>query len=50
MSEHDILHIGMAPDETLLAYKDIEHVMALQADLVKPVARMKPVVVIMGGR
>jgi tRNA-splicing ligase RtcB len=49
MAEHDILHIGVSPDETLLAYKDIERVMALQTDLVRPVARLLPTVVIMGG-
>jgi len=49
MAENDILHIGVSPDETLLAYKDIDRVMALQSDLVRPVARMLPAVVIMGG-
>lgn len=49
MAENDILHIGVSPDETLLAYKDIDRVMALQSDLVRPAARMLPAVVIMGG-
>lgn len=50
MAEQDILHIGVSPDETLLTYKDIERVMALQADLVRPIARMRPRIVIMGGQ
>lgn len=50
MKEQDILSFGLAPDETLLAYKDIDHVMSLQTDLVRPVARMWPKVVIMGGK
>lgn len=50
MEEQDILSFGLAPDETLLAYKDIDHVMALQTGLVKPVAKMWPKVVIMGGK
>ncbi|GIK40346.1 MAG: RNA-splicing ligase RtcB [Chloroflexota bacterium] len=50
MAEHGILFFGVAPDETLLAYKDIERVMGLQTDLVRPVAKMLPKVVIMGGK
>ena len=50
MREKDILTFGLAADETLMAYKDIEHVMSLQTELVKPVARMLPKVVIMGGK
>jgi len=50
MQAHDILSFGVEADETLLAYKDIDHVMALQTDLVRPVARMHPKVVIMGGK
>jgi len=50
MKEQDILSFGLAPDESLLAYKDIDHVMSLQTDLVRTVARMWPKVVIMGGQ
>lgn len=50
MKQQDVIHFGMEKDETLMAYKDIERVMALQKDLVKPVARMFPKIVIMGGR
>jgi tRNA-splicing ligase RtcB len=49
MTDNDIIAFGLAPDETVMAYKDIEHVMALQAELVQPVATMYPKVVIMGG-
>jgi tRNA-splicing ligase RtcB len=49
MKAQDILTFGLAPDEALTAYKDIERVMALQQELVRPVARMLPKVVIMGG-
>jgi tRNA-splicing ligase RtcB len=49
MTGHDILHIGVAADETLAAYKDIDEVMALQKELVVPIAEMSPVAVIMGG-
>lgn len=51
MATNDILHFGLAPDETFMAYKDIEMVMAQQAGvLVEPLARMVPRVVIMGGQ
>lgn len=51
MNEQDILHFGLAPDETFMAYKDIEMVMGLQDGvLVEPVARLTPRVVIMGGK
>lgn len=51
MRESDILHFGLAPDETFMAYKDIEMVIALQDGvLIEPVARMTPRVVIMGGK
>jgi tRNA-splicing ligase RtcB len=50
MKHHDILNFGVAPDETYKAYKDIEHVMTLQeGSLVRSIARLQPVVVIMGG-
>ena len=50
MAAQDILHFGLAPDETFQAYKDIEMVIGLQADvLVEVVAKMTPKVVIMGG-
>jgi tRNA-splicing ligase RtcB len=48
---HEIQTIGVEADESYQAYKDIERVMELQAGtLVKPVAKMFPRVVIMGGR
>jgi hypothetical protein len=47
MEEADILHFGLAPDETYQAYKDIEMVIGLQNGvLVRPVARMHPKVVL----
>ena len=50
MAQHDILYHGVAPDETLLAYKDIETVIGLQEGvLVEIVAEMFPVAVRMGG-
>ena len=49
MAGHDIVHIGVVPDETLAAYKNIGEVMALQRELVVPVAEMLPIAVIMGG-
>jgi tRNA-splicing ligase RtcB len=50
MAAQDILHFGLAPDETFQAYKDIEMVIGLQAGvLVEVIARMTPKVVIMGG-
>ncbi len=51
MARRDILHFGLEPDETFLAYKDIEMVIELQkGTLIDVVARMTPKVVIMGGR
>lgn len=51
MADLDILHFGLEPDETFLAYKDIEMVIALQEGvLVEIIARMTPRVVLMGGR
>lgn len=50
MSELDVMHFGLAPDETFMAYKDINRVMDLQKDLVRPVAKLIPRVVIMGGK
>jgi tRNA-splicing ligase RtcB len=50
MAQHDIAYQGVAPDETLLAYKDIETVIGLQAGvLVDLVAEMFPLAVRMGG-
>jgi len=50
MSQHNILYRGVAPDETLLAYKDIEMVIALQEGvLVETAAEMFPVAVRMAG-
>jgi tRNA-splicing ligase RtcB len=50
MEAQDILHFGLASDETFQAYKDIEMVIGLQRGvLVKPLAKMLPKVVLMGG-
>jgi tRNA-splicing ligase RtcB len=51
MKEWDVLHIGVAPDESPFAYKDINRVMEKQEGiLVRTVAEMKPAIVIMGGK
>ncbi|WP_322821987.1 RtcB family protein [Chloroflexus sp.] len=49
--EAGVLVRGLAVDESPLAYKDIETVMELQvaAGLIRPVARMRPLVVVMSG-
>ena len=50
MADRNIKYVGVAPDETVLAYKDIKRVMELQEGvLVKSFAKMKPVAVVMGG-
>jgi tRNA-splicing ligase RtcB (3'-phosphate/5'-hydroxy nucleic acid ligase) len=51
LKQHDVLVEGLSVDESPQAYKDIERVMALQvsAGLVAPLARMRPVAVIMAG-
>lgn len=51
LKEHDVIVEGLSVDEAPQAYKDIERVIALQvADkLVTPLARMRPVAVIMAG-
>jgi tRNA-splicing ligase RtcB len=51
MQVKDILTDGVAPDETFMAYKDIERVIQLQDGLlVKVLAKMYPKIVIMGGK
>ena len=51
MAANDILHFGLSPDETFMAYKDIEMVIGLQVGLlIEPIARMIPRVVLMGGQ
>lgn len=46
-----IIRRGVAPDETVEAYKDIEHVIEVQHGVtIQPIAKMKPRVVIMGGK
>lgn len=49
--EAGVLVRGLTVDESPLAYKDIEEVIAAQvvAGMIRPVARMKPLVVIMSG-
>jgi tRNA-splicing ligase RtcB len=50
MQDNNILYAGVAPDETLLAYKDIDEVMKPQEDVVvQTIAEMHPVAVVMGG-
>lgn len=44
-----ITHHGVAPDETVAAYKNIRHVMDVQTDLVEIAAVLQPRVVVMGG-
>jgi tRNA-splicing ligase RtcB len=51
LAARDILVEGLSADESPLAYKDIERVMAIQeaAGLLERVARMRPVAVLMAG-
>lgn len=51
LKQQDVLVKGLSVDESPQAYKDIERVMALQieAGLIEPLARMRPVAVIMAG-
>jgi tRNA-splicing ligase RtcB len=51
LRERDVLVEGLSVDESPQAYKDIERVMRLQveADLIEPLARMRPIAVIMAG-
>ena len=51
LKQHDVLVQGLSVDESPFAYKDIERVLEIQieADIVRPVARMMPVAVIMAG-
>ncbi len=51
LKQQDVLVQGLSVDESPQAYKDIERVMALQvsAGLVAPLARMRPIAVIMAG-
>ncbi len=47
----DIIHYGLAADETFMAYKDIEEVLSVQDGvLLERVASLQPKVVIMGGK
>ena len=51
LAERDVLVEGLSVDESPEAYKDIERVLDVQvaAGLVRPVARMRPIAVIMAG-
>jgi tRNA-splicing ligase RtcB len=51
LARQDVLVEGLSVDESPQAYKDIEQVMRLQvaAGLIRPLARMRPVAVIMAG-
>jgi tRNA-splicing ligase RtcB len=42
LAEHDVVLISAGLDEVPMGYKDIESVMAAQADLVEVVARFDP--------
>jgi tRNA-splicing ligase RtcB len=51
LAERDVLAEGVAIDEAPQAYKDVERVIELQvaAGLITPIARMRPIAVIMAG-
>lgn len=51
LKQQDVLVEGLSADESPQAYKDIERVLQLQveAGLIRPLARMRPVAVIMAG-
>jgi tRNA-splicing ligase RtcB (3'-phosphate/5'-hydroxy nucleic acid ligase) len=51
LADADVLVRGVSLDESPQAYKDIEKVMQIQVDagLIEPVARMRPIAVIMSG-
>lgn len=49
MERRGITYHGVAPDETVDAYKDIDKIIAAQSDLVEVAAVMVPKVVVMGG-
>lgn len=49
MDAHGITYHGVAPDETIAAYKNIHKVIEAQSDLVEVTAVMFPKVVVMGG-
>jgi tRNA-splicing ligase RtcB len=51
LRQRDILVEGLSTDESPQAYKDIERVLEIQvaAGLIRPLARMRPVAVIMAG-
>lgn len=51
LAERDVLVAGLSVEEAPQAYKDVEQVLALQvaAGLVRPLARMRPVAVVMAG-
>ena len=49
MANMDIHYHGVAPDETVFAYKDIDAVMDAQAALVRKTLTMRPFFVAMGG-
>lgn len=49
MREKGITYHGIAPDETIHSYKDIDKIIEAQSDLVEVAAVMFPRVVVMGG-
>lgn len=49
MAEVGISYSGIAQDETVDAYKDINEVIGAQQDLIDVVAVLRPRVVVMGG-
>lgn len=51
MESEEILYKGVAPDETFMAYKDVNRIIEIQKEeeLIYVVGKMKPKIVIMGG-
>jgi tRNA-splicing ligase RtcB len=49
LEERGVTVVSASLDEVPMAYKDIESVMAAQADLVETVARFDPGIVMMSG-
>jgi tRNA-splicing ligase RtcB len=50
MERVNVINLGISPDETVFAYKDIEGVLDLQEDCVKRSRKLQPLIVMMGGK
>ena len=50
MAAEGITHAGLAGDETVFAYKDIEEVIAASSELLEVIGEMRPLIVLMGGK